>query len=119
MSSIDEKKIEAIAKVCHETNRAYCQTIGDDSQPTWENAPEWQRMSAIDGVKFRLLNPEAGPEASHENWCRQKLNDGWKFGPVKDPEKKEHPCLTLFTKLSPEQQKKDHLFLGVVKALAW
>lgn len=34
--------IEDVAKVCHDTNRVYCKAIGDDSQPTWENAPEWQ-----------------------------------------------------------------------------
>jgi hypothetical protein len=36
-----------IAKVCHEANRAYCQTISDNSQLPWEQAKEWQRASAI------------------------------------------------------------------------
>ena len=38
---------ENIAKVAHETNRSFCQTLGDWSQPTWENAPDWQKESAI------------------------------------------------------------------------
>jgi len=46
-----------------------------------------------------------------------KLKDGWKHGPVKDPEKKEHPCLIPYDELPKEQQVKDHLFIGVVKAL--
>ena len=29
---------QEIARVCHEVNRAYCQAIGDNSQPTWEDA---------------------------------------------------------------------------------
>jgi hypothetical protein len=33
-----------IAKVCHETNRAYCETLGDNSQPPWEEAPENARL---------------------------------------------------------------------------
>jgi len=43
---------ETIAVVCHEANRAYCSRIGDDSQPPWCDAPEWQKMSAITGVTF-------------------------------------------------------------------
>ena len=39
-------EMDSIARVCHEVNRAYCQALGDDSQPTWEEAPEWQRASA-------------------------------------------------------------------------
>ncbi len=44
--------IESIAKICHEANRAYCATIGDASQLPWEESPDWQRQSAINGVKF-------------------------------------------------------------------
>lgn len=117
--SLTDEQINNIAKVCHETNRAYCQTIGDNSQPAWEDAPEWQKSSAIDGVKFRLLNPNAGPEASHENWSRQKVAEGWTYGSVKDPVAKTHHCLVNFDQLPVAQQKKDHLFLAVVKALAW
>jgi hypothetical protein len=32
-------EIEEIAKVAHEVNRAYCQALGDFSQPKWEDAP--------------------------------------------------------------------------------
>ena len=40
-----------IAKVAHEINLAYCESIGDNSQPTWELAPDWQKSSAINGVQ--------------------------------------------------------------------
>jgi len=35
--------IEDIAKVAHEVNRAYCISIGDNSQQSWECSPEWQK----------------------------------------------------------------------------
>ena len=116
---LDDTQIEAIARVAHEANKAYCATLGDFSQVSWDEAPDWQKRSAIDGVKYHLLNPHSKPSDSHENWSKQKLDEGWKYGPVKDPEKKEHHCLVPFEKLPLEQQKKDHLFLGVVRALAW
>jgi hypothetical protein len=110
--------IEQIAYVAHEVNRAYCQAIGDDSQPTWLNAPEWQREAARIGVRFHLTNPDAGPEASHENWLQEKSLGGWTYGPVKDPEKKEHPCFVAYGELPQEQRAKDYIFVAVVRALS-
>jgi len=106
-----------IAEVCHEANRAYCRTLGDLSQPAWVDAPEWQRNSAINGVNFHLDNPNAGPSASHENWLREKIADGWKWGPIKDPERKEHPCCIPYDQLPEAQKRKDALFIAIVHAL--
>ena len=111
-------QVEQIAKVCHEANRAYCESIGDNSQPTWDNAPDWQKKSAVTGVQYHLDNPNSKPEDSHNSWLKEKEADGWKYGTVKNPETKEHPCYVPYSELPIEQQKKDYLFLGVVRALA-
>jgi hypothetical protein len=110
--------IELIAKTCHEANRAYCQSIGDHSQPEWNDAPEWQRESAVNGVRFHLENPDATPENSHENWLRQKESEGWKYGPVKNPETKEHPCFCMYHDLPIEQRSKDYIFRSIVHSMA-
>lgn len=112
-------QIEEIARVCHEANRAYCATIGDLSQPAWDDAPEWQRKSAITGVTFHLRflikGYEPLPANSHESWLEEKRRDGWKFGAVKDAEKKEHPCFVPYNDLPVEQQLKDYIFAAIVK----
>lgn len=69
-------EVEKIAIVCHQVNRAYCQALGDVSQPTWEDAPDWQKQSAINGVRFHIDNPEASPSASHDKWLEEKLATG-------------------------------------------
>lgn len=107
-----------IARVCHEVNRAYCQALGDNSQPTWEDAPEWQRSSALAGVQMHTDKPDASPAASHDCWLEEKRAAGWKYGPVKDPAKKEHPCFVPFDELPRDQQAKDFIFRAVVHALA-
>lgn len=107
-----------IARTAHEVNRAYCAALGDNSQLAWSDAPEWQRTSAIVGVNFHLQNPDAGPSASHESWLNVKRYEGWKYGPVKDAEAKEHPCFVPYDELPVEQKAKDYLFTAVVKALA-
>lgn len=105
-----------IAKVCHEANRSFCQTIGDDSQKSWAEAEEWQRISAIHGVQFAIENPAAPASAQHDAWLNDKKADGWIYGPVKDPSKKEHPCIVPYSQLPVEQKIKDYLFKAIVRA---
>ena len=103
-----------IAMICHEANRAYCAGLEDNSQLPWDEAPQWQRDSAINGVLFHLNNPDAEPSHSHENWMEEKRLDGWMWGEVKDPEKKLHPCYTPYANLPEDQKAKDKLFISVV-----
>ncbi len=117
MTKLSDNVIEACARAAHEVNRAYCLALGDTSQPAWEAAPEWQRSSAVNGVSG-VLNEGNGPEQSHESWLAEKRAAGWKFGPVKDPEKKEHPCFVPYAELPASQRKKDDLFVSTVYAVA-
>jgi len=106
-------ELENIAKICHNVNKAYCESMGDFSQPNWNCAPTWQKESAINGVKFHLEN-DVNPKDSHSNWWKQKISDGWVYGDIKDPEKKTHPCMVEYKELPREQRTKDFLFKSVV-----
>lgn len=110
------ERLERIAQVCHEANRAWCAANGDLSQLPWADAPTWQREAARQQADLHLMG-DFGPEASHVAWMQQKLVEGWVYGPVKDGDKKEHPCLVPFAELPPQQQAKDVLFRAVVLAL--
>ena len=111
---------ERIAAICHEANRAYCIQLGDLSQPSWDDAPEWQKKSAVNGINFHLQTLRTGmeptPAASHNSWLAEKRADGWKYGTVKDPGKKEHPCFLPYEQLPMEQRMKDYIFSAIVKA---
>ena len=112
--------IEQIARICHEANRTYCASIGDNSQPSWEDAPQWQKDSAIQGAEFHVaalsLGRKPSPSESHDKWLEAKRADGWKYGPVKDAAKREHPCFVPYEQLPVEQRMKDYLFAAVVEA---
>ncbi len=112
--------IEQIAGIAHETNRIYCESIGDTSQPVWANAPQWQRDSCIHGVEFHLKAHERGEtppaSASHDSWLKEKDRAGWSYGPIKDAEKKQHPCFVPYEELPIEQRMKDYLFSAIVSA---
>lgn len=117
MEKEEKTKKEQIAFICHQANKAWCEVNGDLSQKSWRIAEQWQRDSAIAGVKFRFDNPDAKEDAQHNAWMADKIKDGWVYGEVKDAEKKTHPCLVPFGELPVFQQKKDALFCAIVDAL--
>ncbi len=104
--------------MAHEVNRAFCASIGDHSQPAWEDAPDWQRQSVINGVLFTQSHPDATPEDSHISWLAEKVTSGWVYGSVKDADKKQHPCMVPYEQLPQEQRSKDYLFQAVVRSLS-
>lgn len=107
---------QEIARICHDANRAYCITQGDKSQLTWDEAPEWQKESAMAGVGEAMRG--ANPRQLHESWCQFKIDAGWRYGPQKCEYRKTHPCLVAYDELPPEQRLKDALFHAIVAALA-
>ena len=111
----DEETIELAAKTAHEVNRAYCQGLGDHSQPAWEDAPEWQQSSARNGIRGVIAGN--GPKQIHENWLKEKTEEGWKYGPLKNPETKEHPCFVPYEQLPDAQKFKDALFINTVRGV--
>ena len=109
--------VEQIAMVAHEVNKAYCESIGDMSQLDWANAPDWQQASAAQGVMFKVAEPNVTPEEMHSNWKAYKLAGGWKYGEIKDPVEKTHPCMVEYSELPPTQKSKDYIFQSIVVAL--
>lgn len=87
------------------------------SQP-WDMAKGEIRESAISGVQAVLDNPGQTPEQSHEGWMAFKESYGWKYGPVKNEETKEHPCLVPYSELPAKEKVKDELFQAIVRTLA-
>lgn len=107
---------EDIARACHEANKALCEAYGDYSQVDYDAAPAWQKKAIMNGVEFHLTG-EHGPEATHENWMKDKQKDGWTYGAVKDREKKTHPCMVPYEKLPPMQKAKDRIIASIVRSL--
>ncbi len=112
-----DKQIERVAMICYEVNRAYCSAIGDDSQPPWAEAPEWQKERVYGGIQFAVNHRFSGNDKQHNNWMSCKLREGWRYGPIKDVINKIHPCLLPHNELSKEQKLKDRLFVSIVDGL--
>lgn len=90
----------------HEANKEIQQQTGEFIPELSEHLTK----SILDGVYYVLDNPNCTPEQQHNNWCYFKRADGWKHGPEKDFERKEHPCLVPYNELPEIQQRKDDVF---------
>lgn len=115
--NMENDLIDVCARAAHEANRSLCIALGDYSQKPWEEAPDWQKASARDGV-IGVLQQNTTPEQSHQRWMERKLAEGWRYGTTKDVDKKEHDCLVSYADLPPHQRLKDDLFISTVKLVA-
>lgn len=111
-----------IAEVCHEANRAYRIAMNEPEKDGysllhWDEAPDWQKDSCIAGVRHKAEFPDATPAEMHNNWLIQKQNEGWIYGPEKNPELKTHPCMLEYSDLSQQQKAKDHIFSAIAGTL--
>lgn len=108
---------EQIAQVVHEMNRGLQYVQGDlsPSQP-WQVEDPAIQATVIEGV--RSAKAGVTPREHHERWCAMKRAQGWRWGEVKDPAAKLHPCLVAYDDLPAGQRLKNELFLAVVAVMA-
>jgi len=109
--------IQQIAGAVHEGNRKWNELHGDYSQVPWSEAPDWQKDVAVKNVQFILDNPNMTGRELNKIWFDQKVADGWRYGPVKDADKKTHPALLPYDELSEFEKIKDILFIDTVNEL--
>mgnify|MGYP001568524116 CR=1 FL=1 len=110
-------RIEDIAAICYEVNRAYSKMYDNSVQIDWELAPAWAKRNVCDGVKFVLSKTDCTPQQWHEFWCKEKKDEGWQYGKEHLLVLKTHPCILPWDKLSKEQKHKAQIFVSTVNAL--
>ena len=55
---------------------------------------------------------------AHERWAEQRLIEGWRYGPKRDDELKEHPCLVPYEALPESEKAYDrNAALGTIEAI--
>lgn len=127
--------VEKLARMIHEEyNRKELIKAPDKNLefPDWESLPETLKRSNIRQAhgyfsKLRLLDmyaAENGPPENeitelpenelerlaaeeHEQWCSERISDGWTFGETKNVEKKISPDLIPYHELTEEKKQYD------------
>ena len=44
---------------------------------------------------------------AHDIWAKQRIGDGWQYGPQRDDAKKQHPCLVPYHDLTESEKDYD------------
>ena len=61
---------------------------------------------------------EAISKNVHEVWAKNRMNEGWTFGPVRDDQKRQTPCLIPYELLPEEEKAYDrNTALGTLKMI--
>lgn len=105
------------ARLAHEANRGLQCAFGEQVSEKWEDCPDWQRRCCRLGVEAIASRPAITPAEQHACWLKNKERNGWRFGPEKDAERKEHPCMVPYDALPQAQRLKDYVFGAVVRAV--
>ncbi len=69
-----------------------------------EYVPNPIDSSAVELREELLQLTERLAENAHEVWALGRYNEGWRHGPCRDDDRKEHPCLVPYRDL-PESEK--------------
>lgn len=102
-----------VEEFCHAVNRALCEERGDLSCKSWDETDEQLKESTREGVKAAEYVDL--PEEMHASWAKNRKENGWIYGEVKDLKKKEHPLLIPYEDLPYEAKVKDIVFLAIVR----
>lgn len=80
--------------------------------------PEPIETSDVELLPELLVLTERLAENAHDLWARQRLQDGWKYGPRRDDEAKEHPGLVPYAMLSDSEKEYDRIIaMQILKAI--
>jgi ryanodine receptor 2 len=84
--------------------------------PTYRPAP--LATSQVDLPPDVLALTEQLARHAHEVWARQRLLDGWTWGPSRDDLRKQHPCLIPYEELPESERQYDrNAALETVRAI--
>lgn len=54
----------------------------------------------------------------HDVWAENRINDGWRYGPERNDERKEHPCLVEYDELPDSEREYDrNTAIGTLKLI--
>lgn len=112
--------VEQVAVGC---NSACCNFLNSSDHTRnamlpWELMSEEERNGLISRVNIKLTRPEMSAELLHNEWMDMMISEGWRYGPLKDVNKKSDPMLLSYNDLIIEYRMLDVIISRIVSTLS-
>jgi hypothetical protein len=111
------KLISKIAKVCHQAEKSFAESLGDNSMVNWEESSLKIKEDTESKVISVINKENVLAEDLHIQWLDERIEEGWSYGSSIDYKKKTHPNMLPFSELEEYERKKYFLFVSIVKSL--
>lgn len=124
------RAIHAVYRAAHPSARPWCKLEPDLQESNRQQADHIPVKLAVARCRLAPLGKGPAPSApfsptlkqdlarlEHERWNDEKLLDGWEYGEARDNERKLHPDLQPWEKLSHVQQEPDVHFIEQLPAI--
>lgn len=106
--------VDTVARIVHNAQRDFGLWLDDSYPPDpYDALSEEARLPAQSLV--RLIAQGYSTDYVHDIWVTSMEEKGWKYGDVKDPYGKTHPCMTLFKDLSQWEKRRLNLAYDIVE----
>lgn len=112
---LDEQDKKDLCRILHIVNNLIRKRCGEDAQ----RLNDTHMKTTMDGLEYclgkcsRKENMQKGE--LHGAWMMDKLESGWRYGPVVSRKKKQHPNMVPFDYLPMEQREKDNAFWNILQ----
>lgn len=114
--TLDERRAIFVYEAARLENEAAGRPINPEP---WGKRDDKFRANMIRAVKHQCGPRRSGsPEALHDAWVRAYRKMGWRYGPIRDPGRKEHPDMVPFCKLGRLEREKDWVYMKLCEIIA-
>jgi len=110
-SNLSERRAKFVYEAARLEAEASCRPIVPEGWDHREKAFKEQFIQTIE--RICQDGYRTNPEKEHDSWWNAYIDMGWKYGPVRDQEKKTHPDMVPFDKLPKSERDKDAIFLDL------
>lgn len=109
--------VNNIARVAYSAIREWCIASGQEYTDVWDNLPpKYQDHVRLVVARAFFTMEVPRPRQLHEACLEEGIANGWTYGEKVDREKKQHPDISPWIKLSMDQRIKEHLMSAIIGA---
>lgn len=108
-----------LGRLMHALRREIALIYGGNVPPAWEDeaCTDAMKASSERGALAMLVNPDMTARDEHQRWYNERWEQGWRYGPVRDNERKLHPSMRDFDELPLGERLKDLARIAMAEEL--